>query len=263
MFRMRPFPMVGILVGIVLIGAVPSVQAAPEFGVKIQVGSQSVFVYDGSVSDGDSSAGAIEWSGTLDGVFFRFTLTTTNSPGTNELAELSIDGINIQNNSGVAKSIMIAAAANGYTTGLDANPLALALTGAGIVKFGASGGTSNITYTAFADTGDDAVQDDLSGLSFPFGSATASVSDSVTLGSSGQSTQSFELGATLHDAFDPSSAYALAGQFDLTLSNGASFNLLGGKTNVFAPEPGSLAMLCAGVPIFGLAGVCWRRRKFA
>jgi hypothetical protein len=264
MIRIRILPIFAVLIGAAAwLGPPTAAQAAFEFGVKFTVAGTdpAVFIYDGGPGDTNSAAGKISWSGTVNGVDFSITLTTSNAiPGNPDLAELSIGGLDVINTTGVAKLITIEAAANDYVTGVNNGPMPVIGVVSGTVTQGA-GSTSTVKFTAAADTGNTATNFPGStpptDLDFPFGSATASVTDSRTLtGGTG-----FTFTATKPDAFDPSSAYALGGKFEISLSGGATLNALSGKTWVPVPEPASFVLLCAALPVLGFGGWCFRRNR--
>lgn len=256
MIRNRILPIVLVMIGAAWLG--PSqAQAAFEFGVKFTVDGTSVFVNDNSVQDSNGLTGQIAWSGVINGVNFAITLTTSDSPGGPGLAKLELQGLQLANTTGSAKSITIAAAANDYTTGVSGGPLGLSLDAVGQVTQAA--GPTTVTYTAYADLGNDATGGVPTDLTFPFGTAT-SVSSSVTINTGG-ATQGFHLANFLPDAFDPSSAYALGGQFEINLAGGANLNAVSGKSEAVVPEPATGLLALLSLPLVGLGGWIGKRYR--
>jgi hypothetical protein len=261
MMRKHRSGLIAALLGVAMFFATATPAQAFEFGVKFTVGATSVFIFDGGPGD-TAGAGSIQWTGTVDGVNFAITLTTTNTPGTPDVARLELLGLSINNTTSSTKAITIAAAANDYTTGIDQGLLPLMLVGGGAVNQN-SGATTTVAYTAYASTTNTATNNDATppptDLDFPFGAPTASVSDSVSITAPNTGSIAFTLNNTLLAAFDPSAAYALGGKFDISLSGNGSINFLGGKTEVVVPEPATMVSGLAGLALLG--GAYLRRRS--
>ena len=256
MLRLRWLPVIGLLIGIGLMGAAPPAQGAFEFGIKIVVNGVEKFVNNNSADDADPADDRIFFFGTVNDV--KFTLgfgSVANSPGTPHLAFLQIAGAFIENTALTARDITLLAAAADYTTGLDDGPLPLALAGA--IR---ADEKTTMTYTAYVDTGNDAVNGAGTDLDFPFGSPTASVSDSDD-GTASGSFYDYDLDAKLENAFDPSSAYSMAGRLDFTLSGGKKVVSGSGTSFVLVPVPASLLLAFSGVPVLGIGGLYCRRRQ--
>jgi hypothetical protein len=263
---MRKFLIAAVVAVAGLVASATQSQAAFEFGVKITVGASDVFIYDNDgVNDVNGAVKKIAYSGTLDGVDFTFTLITTNSPGTGTTAQLAIGNLDLNNTTGVMKSISIQAAANDYATGITQALLPLSMSFTAQVTHVSVNDTTTVEYKALVGTGANntaTTGTPPTALDFPFGAPDASLVKTLNFTNFMGST-TLGIDAVKNNAFAPGGVpYALGGELNISLAAGASLNTVSGKTEVIAPAPAGLLLALTGAPVLGV-GAWIRRRRTA
>ena len=241
---------VAALAAIAILGWAPSADAG--FQVTLKAGVSSKTISDGGAGDADGvvngEIGVV--SETVGGYTFKFTLTTSNTPG-GGIAFVN-QGTNEITGSG-ATTIEIVASANDFTAPVTPPDL-LAISGvtAQFLSTTVNGNTADISYSAYVDTANAL---SISGVGTVIGSGGPTT---ITAPGGNVNLSDSELITSL------SAKYALNLVLTAVLNNGGTNRIdLDGTLEITpTPAPAGLVLAIAGLPILG--GFGWlRRRKVA
>jgi len=233
--------------------------AYATFQINFTVNGKVTSVVDGSDADiYKSTAGKIGFSGQIDGFDITVVLSTSNSPGTNTLAQLTVGALDVSNTLDSSNTILIQAADQGYTSGTQGTSLTLSSTLKGTVTQD-YGLTSTLNFRSYADDANNPLS------SFPFATAfsTDEITKSLTQDDPSGGEQSFLVKVSKSGFIDSAEPYSLANRLEITLAGNATLTAVTGITEakeIIAPEP---ATWSTGLLSAGLLGWSYRRRQKA
>jgi len=232
--------------GIALLGSTPSAHATLTLKASEDGGSFTTFVDNGPL-DLDPATGVLQLANNT--IFGDFTvngsISTSNSPG-GSLAQLISDSLSVTNNTGASHSVNLQISDTDYG---GPNPPVLSASAGGTFNV-ASPATSVLGSTAHAL----AFVDFTNSL---FGMQHTVQDFSFTAGNLPLDSYANTVGPTTVGSGSP---YSMTVQLIYTL---AGHNILSSRgdsiTATAVPEPATLAMVLAGLPLVGF--VAWRRRR--
>jgi len=237
-----------ILAGMVLLGIVPSADAA--FKLRLTAGSTSVTITDGDSNDLDKTkAGSIRYSnstfGGNEGFDIAVTVGTSNRLTGTTIARISLGSLELANLSSSAQTLTLELTDTDFDF---PTPPPLIVFSSASSTVTTPNGPSTVTFQSFADAGNAefGTSFDVDPIVMKYAASEYSVSKSGN-----QSRGQFFPG---DDAI-----YSLTSRFTLDLAGLANVNSTGSKTEVATPEPPTLTM--AGTGMLLLGGGYWRRRR--
>ncbi len=217
--------------------------ARADFKVSLTVAGSNIVVTDNLAGDLDPAAGSIFIAGTLNSVNYNIAVNSNKNEPSEPQAQIQDATVNIQNQSGVSRSIQIAITDTGFTKPGAAGTPARLQSQLGISSIGGENSPLTGTFQSYADNSNAEFGTEFStpvqNMLFPL-------------------PPSEQLKEIL---FTRSGTYSLSSAFDITLPAnqqlGAAFT---GTTRVLAiPAPDNILLLASSTPLLGLCGWFLRR----
>jgi len=232
------------LAAAVVLGAAPRADAA--FQVTFGAGASTKTIVDGGIGDLDGDANDIlVISEIVGGYDFQVTLATTNTPGAGGISFVNTDTARVEYDSGANTTAFIRVSANNFT--VPAGDVTAFSSATGQYKAPTpAGSTATVSFTAWVDA-----SNTIDGMATEVGSASGSISQPGDPNIALQDSQSATgLGTPYTLTFEVMIAYSSTGQVA---------DLDGQLFLTAVPEPGTLAMAAAGLPLLG--GLYLARRR--